>query len=55
MWFDVKYMWIREVEIMDYEKIKKDANDILANLSSECSYILYRLWKAEEKVNEIHK
>lgn len=29
-------------EIMDYEKIKKDANDILANLSSECSYIEYK-------------
>ncbi|MEE1528021.1 MAG: putative DNA binding domain-containing protein [Blautia sp.] len=27
---------------MDYEKIKKDANDILANLSSECSYIEYK-------------
>lgn len=29
-------------EIMDHEKIKKDANDILANLSSECSYIEYK-------------
>lgn len=27
---------------MDYERIKKDANDILANLSSECSYIEYK-------------
>lgn len=31
-----------EGEIMDYEKVKKDANDILANLSSECSYIEYK-------------
>lgn len=29
-------------ETMDYEKVKKDANDILANLSSECSYIEYK-------------
>lgn len=42
MWFDVKYMWIQEVEIMDYERIKKDANDILSNLSCECSYIEYK-------------
>lgn len=27
---------------MDYEKIKRDANDILANLSCECSYIEYK-------------
>ena len=27
---------------MDYEKIKKDANNILENLSSECSYIEYK-------------
>ncbi len=27
---------------MNYVKIKKDANDILTNLSSECSYIEYK-------------
>ncbi len=28
LWIGVKYMWIQEDEIMDYEKIKKNANDI---------------------------
>lgn len=27
---------------MDYERIKRDANDILADLSCECSYIEYK-------------
>lgn len=27
---------------MDYEKIKRDANDILRVLSCECSYIEYK-------------
>ena len=27
---------------MDYERIKRDANDILEDLSSECSYIEYK-------------
>ena len=27
---------------MDYEKIKRNANDILADLSCECSYIEYK-------------
>lgn len=27
---------------MDYEKIKRDANDILRGLSCECSYIEYK-------------
>lgn len=27
---------------MDYERIKKDANNILSNLASECSYIEYK-------------
>lgn len=27
---------------MDYERIKRDANDILADMSCECSYIEYK-------------
>ncbi|MCD8067509.1 MAG: putative DNA binding domain-containing protein, partial [Lachnospiraceae bacterium] len=27
---------------MDYERVKRDANDILAGLSCECSYIEYK-------------
>ena len=27
---------------MDYERIKRNANDILEDLSSECSYIEYK-------------
>ena len=27
---------------MDFERIKRDANDILEDLSSECSYIEYK-------------
>lgn len=37
-----KYIWIEEVETMDFERIKRDANDILEDLSSECSYIEYK-------------
>ena len=42
LWFVVEYVWIQEVETMDYERIKRNANDILEDLSSECSYIEYK-------------